>query len=654
MKSSNTPSHFFFLPISAEALSNLTNGAPLINFTSSAATPELISLLLLLDFHKISQQNPAATTIERLYEKALRQAVTPPTIQKSKFVENLNTKFNKDTLRETLALIESYGVRLLSEVEIHNRDYLTTDGNWDFTFSARQRERSQPFRKEITLSSGTKIKLSDQQGRVFDEFKVCMDESFHIQGYAGVGKTYLIARLFDFLNPASTLFMALIPQQVEALKSKVSQFSGHDNITAMTFGRMANLLLNMDRTSQGWRITDSQRTQTNYLVTDQQIATWLKFNPVNSLHPKEVATICRRTVFAFCQSPSMTIEARHLPAIKLQLSETDVAVLMEYSKLYWNELIRPSEREIRIPIRNAHRIKFLSLRNDIIPESYTHVIIDESHELTAPMIQILDRSPQSVITLGDEFQNLSNHSSSHGSFIRQRNITQSLRAGSKMSEVLNPLIQAHPNSIKDSFEGLADHSTSINSYKYVPIPTKPTTIIVSDLWGILYWFIRLTTAKASFELPQSVHKDFTGLFYDLITLYTDSVRPRHRMIFNFSTWDKLMETFGGFRPLADIQRLLEKGFTYSDFQERINSYCKPGGYIYLARIEDVKNQEFNSVLVGSDLLRPISDGNSNHLGTACAKLYTACSRAKYELEMPGEISDWLKDATRPQQVNSRG
>lgn len=654
MKSSSAPlpSHYFFLPIAAESLAKLANGVPLANFTSSASTPELISLLLLLDFNKIVQQTPAATSLERLYEKALRQVVDNPDLPNSTLIKKLNEKFNADELKKNLAAIENYGVIPLNEKEIYNRDYLTTDGNWDFTFGARHRELIQPFKKEITLSSGSKIKLSDQQGRVFNEFKVCIDESFHIQGYAGVGKTYLIAQLFDFLNPSRTLFMALIPQQVETLKTKVSQLSGHDNITAMTFGRMANLLLNMDRTSQGWSITDSQRTQSNYLVTDQQIATWLNLNPVKSLHPREVATICRRTVFAYCQSPSKTIEARHLPPIKLQLSQTDISVLIEYSKLYWNELVRPSERYIRIPIRNAHRIKFLSLRNDVIPDIYTHVIIDESHELTAPMIQILDRSPQSVITLGDEFQNLSNHTSHHGSFIRQRNITQSLRAGTKMSEVLNPIIQAHPNSIKDSFEGLAVHSTSINSYKYTPIPTKPTTIIVSDLWGILYWFIRLTTAKSRFELPQSVHKDFTGFFYDLITLYKDAVRPRHRMIFNFSTWDSLINTFGGFRPLADVQELLEKGFTYSDFQERITSYCKPGGHIYLARIEDAKNQEFNSVLVASDLLRPPTEGTSNNLGTACAKLYTACSRAKYELEIPGGISDWLKDAMRPSKFNS--
>jgi hypothetical protein len=42
----------------------------------------------------------------------------------------------------------------------------------------------------------------------------------------------------------------------------------------------------------------------------------------------------------------------------------------------------------------------------VIDSRYTHVIVDEAHELSAPMLAVLDRSPQSIIALGDELQNL--------------------------------------------------------------------------------------------------------------------------------------------------------------------------------------------------------------------------------------------------------
>ncbi len=35
-----------------------------------------------------------------------------------------------------------------------------------------------------------------------------------------------------------------------------------------------------------------------------------------------------------------------------------------------------------------------------IPASYQAVIIDEGHDLISPLVEILDRSPQVVITLG--------------------------------------------------------------------------------------------------------------------------------------------------------------------------------------------------------------------------------------------------------------
>ncbi|AJE21126.1 Viral (Super1) RNA helicase family protein [Azotobacter chroococcum NCIMB 8003] len=605
---------------------------------------------MLLDFERIAQQKIGASATERLYEKALRRAVSSNSSARLDLITVLKANFRADKLSTGRALAELSGLSLLDEIEVAKCDYLNADGTWDFTFGHRHSERVQPFKREVTLASGALLRLSDQQGRVFDEFRVCEDESFHIQGYAGVGKTFLIARLFDFLNPATALLMALIPAQVHALKARVVQFSGHDNVTAMTFGHMANLLLNRDLTRNGWRITDKQRTLPNYLVSDQQIATWLNLSGVSSLQPKEIANICRRTIYAYCQSPSKEVEAKHLPPIRTRLAEVDVAVLVEYSRLFWKEMIKPSDREIRLPIRNAHRIKFLSLRDEVVPDNYTHVIIDESHELTAPMLQILDRSPQAVISLGDEFQNLSSQAAQHGSFIRQRYITQSLRAGTQMGDVLNPLIQAHPSNVKDSFVGRAEHPTRIESYEVMAIPEKPTTILVADLWGILYWFIRLTTAKAEFQIPHSVYKDFNGFFSDLMTLQKDGIRPRHRMLFNYESWDCLLETFGGFHPLAEAQKLLEKGFTYSDFQERMATYCVPGANIYLARVEDVKNQEFNTVLISSELLRRPAEGTNYNLSAACAKLYTASSRAKHELVLPDGMNDWLKDVSRPGKI----
>jgi hypothetical protein len=74
--------------------------------------------------------------------------------------------------------------------------------------------------------------------------------------------------------------------------------------------------------------------------------------------------------------------------------------------------------------------------------------------------------PRSIIALGDELQNLNGLSPHHGSFIRQRCIDHSLRAGPAMDNVLNPLIQAHPAAIQAAFSGSAEHYTrSVSSIR---------------------------------------------------------------------------------------------------------------------------------------------------------------------------------------------
>ncbi|MFP3831194.1 hypothetical protein SB762_35115, partial [Pseudomonas sp. SIMBA_021] len=75
---------------------------------------------------------------------------------------------------------------------------------------------------------------------------------------------------------------------------------------------------------------------------------------------------------------------------------------------------------------------------------------------------------------GDELQNLNGLSPHHGSFIRQRYIDHSLRAGPAMDNVLNPLIQAHPAAIQAAFSGSAEHYTRVSFFDTVTVPEQPT------------------------------------------------------------------------------------------------------------------------------------------------------------------------------------
>ncbi|WP_454834158.1 AAA family ATPase [Pseudomonas lini] len=642
-----SPKASFFLPVSFETATGLAKNGSVDEFISAATPSEVVSILMLMQLEPLAKQNMQTGGLERQFEKVLRQGLASTMQAGASLHAILEVNFSAERLSTGLALMERIGVSLLSNAEVEMRDYLAADGNWDFTFCQRHLERIQLLKKEVVVTSGGVLRLSDQQGRIWDEFKDNIEESVHIQGYPGVGKTHLIGLFFTFLKPKSTLLLALLPAQMQALASRVKSFTGEDSVNAMTFGNLAHELLNIDRTRHGWIITESERVSRSYPVPDTKIAMWLRLLPVSSLQPHQVANICRRTVYAYCHSPSKDIEAKHFPAIGVRLSDADIAVLLHYSKLLWEETIRPSEPVIRLQVLNVHRIKFLSLRHEVIKKQFTHIIIDESHELTAPMVQILDRCPQSIITLGDEFQNLNGRAERHGNFIRSRAVTQSLRAGYQMNEVLNPLIQAHPSTTKDAFEGRAEHPTRIVPYDSMAIPENPTTIIVENLWGMTHWFIHMSSAGANFQIPKGALKDFNTFVGDLIGLYKHGEWPRHRDLFKFGSWDSLLETLGGFHPLQAVHRLLEKGFSINDFNERMGRFCVEGSRRTLARIGDVKNQEFDTVLLSSELLRPVKQYGSNPLGKACARLYTASSRAKHELIVPGRMGDWLKDVSRP-------
>lgn len=641
MTHSFAPTPSLFLPISDELIKPLADGGSLDDFLEVASSPEQASLMLLLKLGDLARQRASVDKIQILFANVLKVALDEGLFA---FSGVLHARFNRSALIDGLKHLEMLGVSLIEDHEVDAQEYLNKEGQWDFEFSVRYAKAHRTLTREVTLASGARLKMTDQQSRVFEEFKLFRDESFHLQAYAGAGKTYLLARFVELLNPPTTLLMAMFPQQVTALQARIKQVNQQESPKACTFGYMANLILNRNLTSHGWRIIDNDRARQDYRVSDSDIARWLNLQAVGNLQPHQVADACRRAVNSYCLSSLPTIQVRHLPKLGSSFTKSETAALLEYSRLMWHELVYPSSRQIRLPIRNVHRIKHLSLTSEVIPDEYTHIIIDESHELSAPILQILDRSPQAVVTLGDEYQQLTGKNHNHGAGIRQRYATQSIRAGKNMGEVINPLISLHPSSIKESFEGRAQHPTQIIECASMPIPDKPTTILVANEWGLFTWFLRLSAAGARFRLPESTLRDLTAFVRGLDLLYREDIRPRHRMVFRYGTWDALASAMGASYDFKGLHQWLDKGNTYEDFNIKAES-CSgdPGAPILLAKVEDVKNQEFDSVMLSRDLLRPPREGSSHSLANVCSLLYTASSRARHELLVPGDLKGFVQD-----------
>lgn len=632
----------FYLPIAAETVSAMAgDGAPEA-FVDSAPVHELVAALLIQNFPAFVQRNISAYKIETMYASALTVAHGAGA-GASSFREQFRIRFDPAAVLAGAACMQQLKVIPLDADALAAQDFLLVDGVWDVRFCARHYERLQPLKRTVTLPGGRELKVGDQQGRMLDEFRACNEESMVVQGMAGVGKTFLISKLYEMLNPSTTLLLAYMPSQVDALKARLADSRQEPH--AMTFGAMANTILNADRSAHGWIVSDRQRGQPNYLVQDHVVAQWLNFQSVAGLRVSEVASLCRRAMFSYCMSTSIDVEAKHLPATGARLSGLDVSVLLEYVRRMWRETVSPSSPEIRLPVRQWQRIKWLSLTElslADLPDQFTHIMIDESHEVSQPLAAILDRSPQSILSLGDEHQHLNGMAPRRRVDVRQRCITQSLRAGKAMENVLNPIIEVHPARIQDGYEGCAAHRTEIQRYRQMDIPDKPTTVLVENEWGLLLWLKKLADRDAPFQMAERTAKDLVGFITDLIELYNSGARPRHRLIFRYGTWDALGATMGRSHAFLAAQEMLDRGLNYRELELLFSRLNVPGAAVTLSPVTGVKNMEFNRVLVSQDLMRPPRKTGSHSLAHVASLLYTASSRARRELLVPQDMIGWVE------------
>lgn len=635
----------FYLPLTHDDAEALACGAD-SRLLQQADALQAAAILFILNLPRQTAAALGVEALERRFAEVLAIADELEANAPGRFLEQVRQRFDAATFASGLGLLGVNGIGLLdAEVALDKASLRTPEGGWDFGFSPRYRQQVTPLHPAPLPGLASDLVLSDPQQRLLREFLCGAEESVAVQGFAGTGKTFLIHQLARLLEPPRTLLLARTEAQLRALQARVKNA---DAFTALTFGQLADLILDRDQTAQGWRVRDRYRTKLSWRPQEAKVVQWLGIPDVGPLAAREVVAVCIGAVRSFCHGGEHEVQLRHLPWVGPGLTPLDQEMLLEMARRYWQELIRPSAREVQLPIRDYHRIKLLSLLDEVIDGRFSHAIVDEAHELSAPMLAILDRSPQSIIALGDELQNLNGLSAHHGRFIRQRIIHRSLRAGPAMDAVLNPLIDAHPASIQAAFTGTAEHYTRISFYDAVTVPEQPTVLLVDDEWGLFGWFQRLSHQRVPFVLLPEARKEFELFVEDCIELFRYGTRPRHRLLFRYASWQALEQDKNNDRAFAAVAQMLRKGYTAEDFAKAKSRYrWTKTPTLFLARVEDVKNREFSRVMVSPELMvAPSAGGGRNERARTLAGLYTACSRARHELIVPGGMLDWVKDQGR--------
>ncbi|NWL78021.1 helicase [Pseudomonas taiwanensis] len=613
---------------------------------------EVAAVTLIQKLPMLATKGSVAVHGERLLSDLITSAAEMDSLGgKGTFGAAMVPRFQVAAFASALEQLPSWGLRLLDPDSVAQRKFLLADGKWDFDFSSRHSAAINPYTEQFSTPAGKTFLLTDQQARSFRFFANELHENLHLQALAGTGKTHLIERMVDLLAEHRPLILALTKHQRNAVMKRV----GKKDDQVKTFGEFALEVLLHDSTCPNrlkWGTTTKAKVDEDLLVQDLSIL------PVAGMSARQVASVAFGTVSRYCHSPDLHISTRHLPRTGEKLSDVDQHVLVEYANRLWDEVREPRSTRQKLPVFIYHRLKQLSLSEEAcVPPGFTHIIIDEAHEIPAPLEQFLRRCDIPVITLGDACQRLDGIVPSRGENIRKREVFQSVRAGRQVESAINALLSQNPLVHVHPLEGNRQRDTRTVFYDRLDVPPEPSTILVGSEWGIFEWAQRLSAKNAPFALLPGAQESFRGFVSDCIRLYHEGLRPRYGALFRYRTWDDLRKAMGNDDPsFTRIDRMLAKGYSTTDFDQLLLTQVAPDSARYLlGMVSHAKNMEVDSVMLAPDLLGRVRQGDRVGAARLFAALYTGGTRARYRLYVPGQLRDWAIDqAARAAQAGHGG
>ena len=224
---------------------------------------------------------------------------------------------------------------------------------------------------------------------------------------------------------------------------------------AKTFSGLAYEIIPQDLTNHtNWNMRKTRARSSRANMPDDEVIKYFEIKHSGKCSPYDIVKAIHSTLKGFCYSGENSLQLNHIPNWCIySLDETTKQIVLYYAEELWKETLNPTSKDFKPPIRGYHLIKWAALNGWQIPGKYTHILIDECHDLAKPMLQILDCSSQSVISLGDEYQNLQGKSQQRSNIIRYREVTQSVRSGRLVENIVNPIIAIHPGKTKAHFHG---------------------------------------------------------------------------------------------------------------------------------------------------------------------------------------------------------
>ncbi|PCD01309.1 hypothetical protein CO192_01425 [Halopseudomonas pelagia] len=537
-----------------------------------------------------------------------------------------------------LAQLSELGIGIVDNESISRHSFVRSDGCWNFDFAELYRRKNSALNHQLVRPSGVTTKLSDHQIRLINNIQANQEDSIEAQAYAGTGKTFVLDEIMARMPDRKFIFLADVEPKLRAIRDRFPK----ERLKTSTFKRLAESLLSNGSRALQIRMVEASRLTLSY----SGLAERASLSGIGSQSATQVAAICWAAIFKFCMSKDPQITLDHIPLLPAQgYSNYEKQILIAAATTLWVKLSHWDLEAPLLPIRGYHRIKQASLAQLYIPESIDTILIDEAHDLTAPMVEILDRSPQTVISLGDQLQNLEGSYIPHNALVRHRDMSISLRAGQPLVHHINQIIELFPAAPSDPFVADKEKEMIVAEYPANSFPPEHTVILVADDWGLFDWLIR------SRHMNQSVavvdwDSSFERFLESCLNLYLRDEKPISGPITHYKTWGQLRDQMMWNDAFVRVEQWL--GTVGARYGVSGLYKCAHIGELsnkrlarsLIATVFTVKNFEFSRLTISEDLYYAPDLRGKKLMSKKLALLYTAMTRASGKLYIPESHREW--------------
>ena len=620
-----------YLPITKDTLNDVLTYD--FEHLYKLSLPEYTALLLLSILPDKNSDN--TFNAEFYYSEVLLLANQSPDTRA--FIDSTKDNIDTSKILQSIDLLETQKITLLDEQSVRSRIYLTPTNEWITGYKPSYVTDLLNSRFTFTSKTGQIRTASIEQTRNLNEFKAQSDEGFHLQGYAGTGKTTQLLQYLEHLSSSSaqTLLLAATQHQLNAISSRTKL---GPKVVMKTFGRMAvDALMPQKAINKRFLRPDPSVEVTN----NAQLIQLLNVQSHGQYSADSVMNLVRRTLHNWCLSDFSNITESSIPdRFRISLDHSTRAIVCVLAKELWHLIRTPVKDKYQPQVRDYHTIKWAAIQGATINSQYTHVVLDECHNLSYAVRQILNNSPQATLTLGDDFQGYGELQVRPKSNVRTREFCSSMRSGTETEDIINHIIDKHPTNATAPYAGNKNARTLIVPYNKPYIPEDDTIILAPDRWSLLEWCHRIVNNNIGVHLLTG-QQDLDVFVRDIVALYTNGIRSNHPSLFRFLSWDQLSRHFKQNLSFKNVEKMLEQKYNLKKWTNTSYKMRKRDRVLKLALIRNSVNQEFDHVFLAPGIIPP--DEKSLKQRDFYTDIYIANTRARKKLSIPIELLHWIEE-----------